>query len=58
MEDSRIDENKIRSAGCEYCNSDYDQEITAEVTRYHSTGDTSWIPIRVIYCPNCGRKLS
>ena len=58
MEDNKINEDKIRIGGCEYCSGDYDQEITAEVTRYHSSGYESWYPISVIYCPNCGRKLS
>ena len=53
-----IDEDKIRSGGCEYCSGDYDQEITATVHRFHTSSEMTQKGIEVKYCPSCGRKLS
>lgn len=58
MEDNATDEDKIINDSCEYCSDDYDQEIIVEVMRYNSSREESYYPIRAIYCPNCGRKLS
>lgn len=53
-----IDEDKIRSGGCEYCSGDYHQEIAATVYRFHTSSEMTQKGIVVKYCPSCGRKLS
>ena len=46
-----------RSVGCEYCNDEYDQEITCYNMRNHSSSDAYIKQIDINFCPNCGRKL-
>lgn len=42
---------------CPVCSNEYDQEIVADVIRYHTSSSCSRKMIEVKYCPNCGRKL-
>lgn len=51
-------ENEEYDIDCNCCNSDYNQEIVADVIRYHTSGSQSRIQIPVYYCPKCGRKLN
>lgn len=59
--DDAIEENIVwqpeATKECEYCATDYNQEISAMLTRYHSSDNQSMLCIPVYYCPYCGRKL-
>ena len=54
VEEIRI---SLGTDNCKICNSDYNQEISAFLTRYHSSSEQTTIKISVKFCPNCGRKL-
>lgn len=51
-----VDDEQIVSECC-VCSSDYNQEITAMLTRYHSGANVTTKKIDVLFCPKCGRKL-
>ena len=42
---------------CSVCSSDYNQEITSILIRYHTPNSTSRKIIETKFCPNCGRQL-
>lgn len=42
---------------CPVCSNEYDQEIVADVIRYHTSSSCTRKMIEVKYCPNCGRKI-
>ena len=43
---------------CGICSSDYNQEITSVLIRYHTSNSSVSKVIETKFCPNCGRRLS